>query len=374
MEIREPMLRRLSCLFFVLACAGCSQQPPQEPILIGHLAPLTGADRIAGEHALQGMQIAVEEVNQPEHLIAGRQIAVLHADTKSDPEMLQAEAVRLITVNRAIALVGGGNSGEVERLGRAVQPYDLSVFTLAKLPSKPIVPSVFSLTPALGTYGTVLAKYAAKELKASRIAILSDGRMPAAGPLIDSFARELQRESGIHLTSWEFKTESELLELSDPFSNFKPTAVLYSGPLTELVRFRSRLKDPQPVWLLAFSEASSLQAELETNPGLVWASPLPPEDASPFARNYAARYQEPPDSAALLAYDAVRVIAAGLRRAPKNAPSRLRDELLQSDPPFECSTGTLTFDAEQKARRPLFIVQLKNGKPVLLKRYEPDLL
>jgi branched-chain amino acid transport system substrate-binding protein len=368
------MLRRLSCLFFVLALAGCSQQPPQEPILIGHLAPLTGADRIAGEHALQGMQIAVEEVNQPDHLIAGRQIAVLHADTKSDPEMLQAEAVRLITVNRAIAFVGGGNSGEVERLGRAVQPYDLSILSLATLPSKPIYPNVFSLTPALGTYGTVLAKYATKELKASRLAILSDARIPAAAPLIDSFARELQREPVIHLTSWEFKNESDLLEMADPLSNFKPAAVLYSGPLPELVRLRSRLKGPQPVWLLASSEATSLAAELETNPGLVWASTLPADDASPFAKNYITRYQEPPDSTALLAYDAVRVIAEGLRRAPKNAPSRLGGELLRSDPPFECSTGTLAFDTAQKARRPLFIVEFKNGKTALLKRYEPDLL
>jgi ABC-type branched-subunit amino acid transport system substrate-binding protein len=363
------MSSRFFCLVCVLCLVGCSQQTPQEPIVIGNLAPLSGPDKIAGEHVVQGMQIAVEELNQPEHLIAGRQIAVLHADTKSDPETIQAEAVRLITVNRAIALIGGGNQAEAERLGRTVQPYDLSLISQATLPSKLVIPNVFSLTPALGTYGTLLARYAVKELRANPIAILRDSRLSAAGPFIESFVEDLKREPSLSVTSWDFNSEAELMALAEPLNKFKPRAVLYSGAVPDLTHFRALLKDVQPAWLFASSSDGPVAP---AEPGLTRISVLPPDDASPFTRAYDTRYQESPDVAALLTYDAVRICAEGLRRAPKNAPSKLREELLRSDPPFPCSTGALTFDVEQKARRPLFVVQAKNGKPVLLKRYEAD--
>jgi ABC-type branched-subunit amino acid transport system substrate-binding protein len=271
--------------------------------------------------------------------------------------------------------VGGASVAEVERLGRAAQPYEVPVFTPASLAPKLTSPNVFSLTPGLATYGIVLARFATKELRASPVAVLTDSRLPAAGPLIEAFVEESKREPGLRLTSWEFKNEVELQELAEPLSKLKPAAVLYSGTLADLARLRSRLKDPalRPVWLLASAAVTGASpAGQDGSAGLAWASLVSPDDASPFAKAYASRFREPPAQPDMLAYDAIRVIVEALVRARKVAGSRLRDEVLRSDPPFECSTGTLTFDAEQNARRPLFIVQSKDGKTALLKRYDPD--
>ena len=45
---------------FVFAC-GCTAKNEPAPILVGHVAPLSGGDKARGEHGRQGIRLAVEE-------------------------------------------------------------------------------------------------------------------------------------------------------------------------------------------------------------------------------------------------------------------------------------------------------------------------
>src|SRR5205807_7947635 len=103
---RFVFLLVLSCLFS--AAAGCHRGPNPEPLLIGHLASFSGPDKEIGEHAKQALALAVEEVNQEPNRILGRTIHVLHPTyPPEESDKLSFVAVRLITVNRVEALVGG---------------------------------------------------------------------------------------------------------------------------------------------------------------------------------------------------------------------------------------------------------------------------
>ena len=67
----------------VLLLAGCSKSAPSEPFLVGHLAVTSGPDVVEGTRAEQGIRLAVEEANaDPAQHVAGRRVAVLHADTQ----------------------------------------------------------------------------------------------------------------------------------------------------------------------------------------------------------------------------------------------------------------------------------------------------
>ena len=99
---------RVFCWAFLAALlAGCNRTGQGEPIFIGHLAPLQDPDKISFEHARQGMSLAIEELGRPHGNAPGRQIVVLNVNADEDLEQLQASAVRLLTVNRAVALIGG---------------------------------------------------------------------------------------------------------------------------------------------------------------------------------------------------------------------------------------------------------------------------
>src|SRR2546423_377301 len=65
-------LLHLVLLFTAASLVGCSRRTEEEPFLVGHVTPLSGRDRLVGEHVQRGMQLALEDAN--EIPIAGRRV------------------------------------------------------------------------------------------------------------------------------------------------------------------------------------------------------------------------------------------------------------------------------------------------------------
>jgi branched-chain amino acid transport system substrate-binding protein len=131
----------------VLAAAACTgsnapgQRPTVEEVRIGVLAPLSGANRAAGQDALRGAQLAAALVNGEEgpvpllgvttnglHSLGNPKIRIVSADTTSDPALSPVrgatQAARLVTQERVAGLVGAYDaevtaaaSQRTERLG-----------------------------------------------------------------------------------------------------------------------------------------------------------------------------------------------------------------------------------------------------------------
>ena len=68
-----------------LLLAGCTHGSTTDPIIVGHLAPFSGPDKMRGEHARQGIILAVEELNNDNDKINGRRVEVHHADDQGSP-------------------------------------------------------------------------------------------------------------------------------------------------------------------------------------------------------------------------------------------------------------------------------------------------
>ena len=150
-------LGRSILLLLVLCPIGCHRGANPEAILIGHLAPFSGPDKDIGEHARQAILLAVEDINKEENRLQGRKINVLHPQyAPEDPDNLQPVAVRLVTVNRVVSLLGGADLGEAERQERAVQPYDVPLVTFADLPPELLGENVFSVNAGLAFQGACI--------------------------------------------------------------------------------------------------------------------------------------------------------------------------------------------------------------------------
>src|SRR5262249_32298518 len=117
-----------------LLLAGCTHAAPTDPVVIGHFAPLSGPDKVIGEHALRGIALAVEEANADGEKVNGRRVEVVHVDDRGAPSASGDAAVRLITVNRAVALLGGTTSERAEQIARAAQSYGVPLVTPSPLP------------------------------------------------------------------------------------------------------------------------------------------------------------------------------------------------------------------------------------------------
>ena len=109
--------------FFVLPLllCGCGPRADEEPVLVGCVAASSGADRAAGVAVKQGVTLAADD--STELRVDRRRVEVVAADDRSSDETTEAEGVRLLSVSRVAALIGGADPARALRLARAAQPY-----------------------------------------------------------------------------------------------------------------------------------------------------------------------------------------------------------------------------------------------------------
>src|SRR5262245_23093382 len=91
-------------LLLTLAAHGCGSASTPAPIIVGNIVDLSGPGKKVGERTQLGMRVALEEMNKDTSL---RPIVVRHADTLGKLDAYEAQAVRLITLSKAVALMGG---------------------------------------------------------------------------------------------------------------------------------------------------------------------------------------------------------------------------------------------------------------------------
>jgi branched-chain amino acid transport system substrate-binding protein len=377
------MLARLCVLFvlinFVLA-PGCGRGPVPEPIIIGHIATLSGPDKAAGEQARQGITLAVDEINRSENQVNGRPISVLHVDSRGDPAALQPAAVRLISVNRVMALVGGTEMATVERLGRAAQPYDIPLLSFAELPATPIADNVFSVNASLPSYARASAKFTAQELKASGTVVLINSRDPQAATFGEMFLKEFRAFEKGPAEERRYEPGADLAGLADYLKKANRQTLIFAGALSDLINAWSKLKSMGVTVPVLYGgsvlRADFVAAELEKLNDLYLTSPFSAEgtDGSAFAKAYTERFHASPDAAAALAYEAIHLVASALRRAGVSTPARskeLKAALLNPPESSEDGPGRFRFDKSQAAERQLFVLQVKDRQFHLVMRFDP---
>jgi branched-chain amino acid transport system substrate-binding protein len=389
------VLRRiLPALLFLSTLLGCTRPNELEPILIGHFAP-SGPDKLSSRHAKQGILLAVEQANQEEHRILNRRVEVVHVDPygKLDPALpeadsqakindtLQAEAVRLITVTRVSALLGGRDLNQAERLGRAARPYEVALVTPAGLPPQGLGENVFSVNAGLAFQGRVLARFAADHLKVDRVAFVADNRLPAGDALGAAFQKEFSKGNKRQIVEAAYKSDAEFPALVANVGKSQVKALLYAGTVADAANLQARLRMADLKLPLLFANGAehlaTLLSQRDIGPDVYLTTAYLPEGGSAqnqdFVRRYQEQFHEAPDLAAALAYDGIREVFEVMRRIQSVKPQNVRAEMLNGgDNPFESLTGTWTFEKSHAAHRALWVVRLDNGQIGKQQFYEPQ--
>lgn len=105
----------------LVGCGGGGEEPAPtaggaeaagDPIKLGFFCPLTGGTAQAGQAALNGAQIAVDEINA-DGGIQGRKLEIISYDDKSSPEEAVKAATKLVQVDKVNAIFGSLHSGNV---------------------------------------------------------------------------------------------------------------------------------------------------------------------------------------------------------------------------------------------------------------------
>jgi branched-chain amino acid transport system substrate-binding protein len=376
MIFRPGILIPIAALLIVPGCFGKAE--PQ-PIIIGHVSTLSGPGSAPGEHAVRGIRLALEELERDPGKGPGRPIVVRHTDAHDDLEAFASEAVRLVAINHAVALLGGSSPAEVERLEKGevplVAPVGLRTRAMGEL--------VFltGLTPAF--QGQVLGRFAAQDLTASSAAVLVDERRDESVALgeafVQTFAAARKAPPGASTAlppTWRFGKGSRMDEMAARVRGSKLDVVLFAGSAADLRDFLGSLKQPTlPVlWAGDDALASALPAEAKQRLYHVtaFASDADTPLVKAFVEQYRKAYHEEPDSYAALAFEDVRMLAEALRQAENRlSPAQLKEKLTGLKD-VHGLTGPLSVDPDHQVRRPALVVRMEDGRWRTVKREQPS--
>ncbi|MHA1113340.1 MAG: ABC transporter substrate-binding protein [Alphaproteobacteria bacterium] len=306
---------------------------------IGALMPMTGALQAYGTTSLNGVKLAIEQINAQGGVLGGK-LRLAVGDTQTNPQAGVDAAQKLVSVEGVVGIVGALASG-------VSIPVATSVTSVAGVPqissasTSPVLTGLddkdflFRTVPHDALQGVVLADVVKKN-GLSKVGIIYVNNDYGDG-LQKSFSAAFAKLGGTVTASlpYEEKKASYRGELSRIASG-KPQALVligYPEDGTPILRqsleggffkkfvFTDGMKAPEIIKAIG---AQYLNGSIGTAPEAVADSPT----AATFKKAYEARFGElPPKPFIDTAYDAAFILALAIEKAGSNDPKKVRDAL-----------------------------------------------
>lgn len=353
-------------------------------IKIGSLHPLSGGSAADGQQMQNGAQLAAEAINTEGGIasLGGAQLEIVPADTQGAPDVGQSEAQRLIEEG-AVALIGTYQSSVTATVATVAErnqvPLVIDIATADELLEQGYK-YTFRIQPNATTMGTQGAQY------------LQQISENAGSPVRQ--VGYLHEQSAFGTTVKDaFVAEAQTLGMTvDPVIGYDAASV--SDLTTQVTSVKASGADVLAVTgyyrdgILASQAVATVAPELSAVYGVAnGAFDLPQfvDDAGqagqgyfdsnyhydatkPETQNlidlYQERFGEPIRTGAVLAYEAVRVVADSLERSGNADPTAVRDAIAETQlETLMASDGPIVFtDTGENENASPLLMQVQGGE------------
>lgn len=323
-----------------LAALGCAGD--RGPVRLGMAGPFTEGFGVANQ---QGAELAVAEINAAGG-IDGRPLELVLRDDGGDGSRAAAIAEEFVTDASIAAVIGHVTSGAMIA---AAGIYDGEIAAVATTASSAaltgISPWVFRVISSDSANGVDLARFAVRR-GARRAAILYENDAYGRG-LADAFRREFTGEvltfDPIDADGTDAETYAAWIAAQRPDLVFVAGTERSALALLDAARRAGVSAD-----FLGGDGWTGIALDTAAAEGAFVGAPFTSrdarEEAQRFVRAFRERYAQDPDGNAALAYDAVQLLATGVRTVGSNRGA-LRDWLAarRADMAVKGVTGALAF-------------------------------
>ncbi|OGC77026.1 MAG: ethanolamine utilization protein EutJ [candidate division Zixibacteria bacterium RBG_16_50_21] len=374
-------MARIAALLLMSTALLISCAKQEDVIKIGEYGSLTGTTATFGISTKNGIDMAVEKVNQAGGLL-GKKVVVIVEDDQGKPEEAATAVKKLINQDKVIAILGEVASSRSKAGAPICQAAKIPMVSPAS--TNPDVTSIgdyiFRVCFIDPFQGTVMAKFCWNTLKVKTAAILTDVKNDYSVGLAEYFKKTFQQLGG-KVVAEESYSEGDI-DFKAQLTAIKakrPETIFIPGYYTE-------------VGLIA-RQARELGIKLPLTGGDGWDSPklmeiggealencyfsnhYHPQDPNPviqnFVKEYQAKYNEVPDAMAVLGYDVAMVLTDAIKRAGTTEPEAIRDQLAVTKD-FEGVSGKITIDANRNASKSAVVVKIEGGKLKYVETVFPD--
>ena len=377
-----------------LAISGCGESSPKsgagnttappptgDVIRVGHYASLTGKEATFGQSTDNGIKLAVKEINAAGG-VNGKKIELITYDNKGESKEAGNAVTRLITQDKVVAVLGEVASGRSLAGGAVCQQYGVPMIspssTNPRVTSGRDMVSRVCFTDDQQAYA--LAKFVRENLKLDRTAILYDQTEAYSKGLRDDFVKFFKEMGGTITTEQTFSGGDT--DYSAQLTSIKatdPQIILVPGYYTEggNIALQAR-KLGITVPLIGGDGWDSEQLSAigkDAIEGCYYSNHSAPDQPNSPIGEFIAKYREEysgqtPDALGGLGYDAAMVLFDAMKRATSLSGPDLA-KAIASTKDFHGVTGTITIDENRNAKKPIVMVQIKNGKPSWVASIDP---
>ena len=367
--IRRRLLSALAiaALGFGLAAAYWGVRPGG-PILVGFGGQFRGRAADIGVQGRNGAQLAVEEINAAGG-VAGRELRLVPEDDGNTPEGAR-EAIRAMARAGVVAVVGHMTSAMTQAaLPEAAAHHLLLVSpTAAASAFTGLRDNLFRVIPSNADWGRGLATHAYRDMGLRAATFVADSANAVyCDTFLDAFAERFTALGGRIGDRLDFSANvpGDVVRLAPELAGASCVVLCSSAKDAALLARGLHAHGRAPVLLSpSWSATPTLLAQGGAEvAGMRFAMPAVADNPSPpfqrFRERYARRYGSPAGFAAAFAYEAVELLADGLRRT--GGTSEGLAEALTRPEVRPGIIGPYTVDAFGDVSRPNFIAEIRDG-------------
>ena len=364
---------------------GGSSGDSAKEITIGSIHPLSGSLAGAGKMMDDAVKLAVEDINAAGGIksLGGAKLKVDSADSQGKPETGQAEAQRL-TTSGAVALVGTYQSNVSQNVAsvaeRSKVPFVIDV-TVDDALLKQGYKYTFRIQPDATGMGSAGAQALAGLSEQAGEPIKTVSYIHIEGAFGESVFKAFQQEAqklGITVVKKVAYSGTNFNDATTQVSEAaaaNPDAIMVTGYYPDslliaksIAALRPNIKAVYGIANGGFDDGKFPGDAGPAGEGILSANYHYDASSSTVAEireRFKQKYGQEMETAAMLSYQAVKVIAAGLEKAASTDPTKLRDAIasLSIEDPLLAFDGPIEFDETgQNKNATAIVMQIQAGK------------
>ena len=360
--------------FLIISPLSCKKKDQQtKKITIGATLPLSGDAAVWGNNTKEGIELAVEEINNNGGVL-GKKIVVVYEDTQALPEKGVSAYRKLTQVDKVPVIIDDSVSSVT--LAMAPLTKKDNVVILATGATAPKIseagPYFFRIWNSDAYEGEFAAQYAFTMLNLRKVAILFINNDYGRG-LEEVFKIAFLKQGGKVVTSESFEQNSA--DMRSQVTKIKAAGAdglyLIGYPKETPIALRQTKELGLNVVLIgtvAMNDPKLIETAGNSADGLVFPYPKDPtgQHIEQFKNAFKNKYSKDPGSTADVGYDAVKMIKRAIVLSKGHSGEDIRKGLNKLKD-YPGASGIMTFDKNGDVHKSMGVKIIRNNSIEWLK-------
>lgn len=377
MDIKKLGKKMIASMAIATTLLSAKTAFAQDTVMIGANYELSGAAASYGQQMLEGLELAIEKVNDQGGVLDGQPLEIVSYDNKSDVTESASIAQRLVS-DGVVGVVGPATSGNTQA--------QIPIFTEANIPM--VSPSATDDDITLDTAGDVLeyffrvcfnnsyqgsagAAFAADNLAAQSAIIFVDQSSDYSRGLADNFIAEFEKRGGSVVLEDSFTagdTDFSAILTSALSQDFDVIYIpaYYTEAGLIIKQAREMGIDQAIIGPDGFSSDVLVELAGAENANDVYftdhfSDASNEEAVQSFLAEFEEKFGKEGGTWNALGYDAAMLIIDAIERSGSTDPQVIA-ETIASTEAYEGVTGTFAIDENHNPVKPAVMIELQDGE------------